>query len=446
MKTQQIFTFLVCLSSVAAAANDDFTTQTPMNWHQFRGPQANGTAPQAKPPTEWSETKNVKWKFDIPGVGSSTPIVWKDRIYITSAIKTDRIDESITPPEKQPRNGFFNIKYPNAFHKFEIICVDRQTGKKIWQKTACEAVPHEGRHPDNNFASATPTTDGKNLYVSFGSQGFYCYTLDGEFQWKRELGKVKTRNNFGEGASLTIAGNKLIIVRDNETKSTITVVNSQTGKTIWEKQRDEPSCWATPIVVRHNGVNQLITNGHTQVRSYVLETGEVIWFASGQVMNVTPSPVLFEKHVICMSGYRGNVAFSVDIESKGDARKEGSAGIKWELDEGTPYIPSPALYDNRLYFTKSNQNILTCVDPKTGKIIFDRQRLTGIRSMYSSPTAADGKIYFVGRDGTTVVLAATNEYKELAVNKLDDRIDASPVLVGNELFLRGRESLYCIGE
>lgn len=414
------------------------------NWHQFRGPMANGTAPNAKPPVEWSEEMNIKWKYDIPGIGSSTPIVWKNRVFITSAIKTDRIDESITPPDKQPQNGFFNIKYPNAFYQFVVLCVDRSTGKELWRKTSIEAVPNEGRHPDNNFASATPTTDGKNLYVSFGSQGFYCYSLEGNLKWKRELGKVKTRNNFGEGASLTCHDGLLVIVRDNETKSSITVVNSETGKTVWQKDRDEPSCWATPIVVSVDGKQQLITNGHNRIRSYELKSGDLIWECGGQVMNVTPCPVVFKDHVICMSGYRGNVAMAVDLKSTGDV--SDSKSIQWKHDEGTPYIPSPVLYENRVYFTKSNGNILTCLDAASGKVVFDRERLSGIRSIYSSPAGADGKLYFVGRGGTTVVIDAGDKYKELAVNKLDDRIDASPVLVDKELFLRGRESLYCISE
>lgn len=437
-------TALVCTLLATAMQVSAQDRKTESNWHQFRGPQATGVSPTADPPTVWSESKNVKWKFDIPGVGSSTPIVWGDRVYLTSAIKTDRIDESLTPPEKQARNGFFDIKSPNAFYKFVVICVDRKTGNPLWQKTAVEAVPNEGRHPDNNFASATPTTDGTNLFVSFGSQGFYSYSLEGEFNWKRELGKVKTRNNFGEGASLTVVDGLLAIVRDNETKSSITVLDSATGKTVWQKDRDEPSCWATPIVAQVGQQKQLITNGHTRVRSYDLRTGKLNWECGGQVMNVTPCPVLFEDHVICMSGYRGNVAMSIDIRSKGDVT--GTEQVAWKLTDGTPYVPSPLLYQGQVYFTKSNGNILTCVNAKSGETIFDRKRLSQIRSIYSSPTAAAGKIYFAGRRGITVVLAAGKEYKELSVNQLEDRIDASPVLVGREIFLRGRDHLYCISE
>lgn len=414
------------------------------NWHQFRGPLANGTAPKATPPTKWTDDTNIKWKFDIPGVGSSTPIVWDDKVFITSAIKTDRVDETKTPPEKQPQNGFFNIKSPNAFYKFEVICVDRTSGKPIWQKTATEAVPNEGRHPDNNFASATPTTDGKNLYVSFGSQGFYCYTLSGELKWKKELGKVTTRNNFGEGASLTVSNGMVIIVRDNETESAITVANSETGKTIWEKKRDEPSCWATPVVVKRGDVTQLITNGHTKVRSYNLMTGDLIWECGGQVMNVTPCPIVDGDYVYCMSGYRGNVAMSIKIDSKGDVTD--SDAVAWKITDGTPYVPSPVLYGKNLYFTKSNNNILTCVDAKSGKVLYNRQRLPGLRSMYASPTGADGNLYFVGRDGTTLVMKAGDKFEEVSVNKISDPIDASPVLVGKQVFLRGRNFLYCIEE
>lgn len=428
----------------SVAGDEPIRTNDRQSWPRFRGPLATGVAPSAKPPTEWSEDRNIRWKYDIPGEGSSTPIVWQDRVYITSAIKTDRVDESITPPEQQPKNGFFDIKYPNHFYQFLVICVDRRSGKELWRQTAIETVPNEGRHPDNNFASATPTTDGRNLYVSFGSQGFYCYSLDGELKWKRDLGEVKTRNNFGEGASLTCADGMLVIVRDNETASAITVVDTETGETIWQKERDEPSCWATPIVVPDGDRKQLITNGHTLVRSYDLKTGELIWSCGGQVMNVTPCPVVFKDQVICMSGYRGNVAMAIDIHSEGDV--SDSAQVKWKHKQDTPYIPSPILYDGRVYFTKSNGNILTCLDAATGKVVFDRQRLPGINSIYSSPAGADGKIYFVGRDGTTVVIRSNADFEVIATNQLDDRIDASPVLVDEEIFLRGRDRLYCIAE
>lgn len=414
------------------------------NWHQFRGPLANGVAPKAKSPTTWSESSNVQWKFDIPGEGSSTPIVFNDSIYLTAATKTEKTDPKKTPPDDQPRNGFFNIKFPNHFYQFDVICVHRKTGKLKWKKTAIEAVPNEGRHPDNNFASASPTTDGERLYVSFGSQGFYCYSLDGDLLWKRDLGKIVTRNNFGEGASLTVAKGHLIIVRDNETRSAITVVNSKTGKTIWEKERDEPSCWATPIVVEQKGKTHLITNGHTRVRSYELSTGDLIWECGGQVMNVTPCPVVHQDSVICMSGYRGNSAMSIQIDSSGDVT--ASKSVNWQLQEGTPYIPSPILVDGLVYFTKSNNNILTCVDAETGEIVYDRKRLPQIRSMYASPTSADGKIYFQGRGGTTVVIAAGRQYKVLATNKVEDSTDASPVPVGNQLLIRGKKKLYSIAQ
>lgn len=439
-----VLLLVVLLAVAPEVRSDEPDHRFARNWPQFRGPTANGIAPDAKPPTSWSESSNIQWRFDIPGVGSSTPIVWENRVFLTSAIKTDRIDESITPPEQQPRNGFFNIKYPNSFYRFLVVCIDRHSGKKIWEATAIEAVPNEGRHPDNTFASSTPATDGKNLYVSFGSQGFYCYSLDGKFKWKRDLGKVKTRNNFGEGASLVVRDGRVVIVRDNETESSITVLNAENGKTVWHRKRNEPSCWATPVFVKRNGIVQVITNGHNRVRSYDLQTGDLIWECGGQVMNVTPSPVLTADHAICMSGYRGNAAVSISLDSRGDVT--GSEAVAWTLNDGTPYIPSPVLYKNRLYFTKSNTNILSVVEASTGKVLFNRERLNGIRSMYASPVAADGKIYFLGRGGTTVVLKHGDEFHEIAVNRLEDRFDASPVPVGKQLFLRGRDKLYCISD
>jgi outer membrane protein assembly factor BamB len=404
---------------------------------------ANGTAPQADPPVEWSETKNVRWKVEIPGEGTATPIIWDDRVFIAAAVRTDRTTNDVLPPSEQPK-GQFGITQPNHYYQFTLLCLDRATGKTLWKQVATEQVPHEGHHPDNTFASASPVTDGKHVYVSFGSQGIYCYDMQGNQKWKRDLGKMKIKVSFGEGSSPVLHGDYLITVFDHEAGSFIIALDAATGETRWKTERDEKTSWATPLVVENDGRAQIVTNASAKVRSYDLETGKLLWECGGQVGNVTPSPVSFDSMVICMSGFRGSALYALPLDEKGDLTD--SDKILYTKARGTPYIPSPLLYKGRLYYTQSNDAILTSLDAKTGEPVIERKRLPGLRNLYASPVAADGQIYITGRDGTTLVIAHADELKVLATNKLDDRIDASPALVGKEIFLRGKKFLYCVAE
>ncbi|HEX5104369.1 MAG TPA: PQQ-binding-like beta-propeller repeat protein [Pirellulaceae bacterium] len=436
---------LVCLLSLvsAPAASADFEAERAANWHQWRGPEATGVAPEGNPPFEWSESKNVKWKVEIPGHGKSTPIVWGNRVFVITAIDTGKVVEGQAKPEDQPDRPF-GIKYPNTLFRFVVLCLDRENGKILWERTAAEELPHEGHHGDNSHATASPTTDGRYLYVSFGSRGLYCYDLAGERRWKRQLPAVETRLSFGEGSSPVISGDVLLLNRDNETDSHLLALNAQTGDILWQAQRDEISAWATPLVIEHGGRTQVITNASNRVRSYDLASGEVVWECGGQVSNVTPSPVRFGDHVVCMSGYKGSSAMSLPLGASGDIT--GTDKIAWQYERDTPYVPSPLLDGERLYFTKSNSAILTCLDVRTGKPILEAARLPGLSNIYASPVAAAGRIYLTGRDGTTLVLKRADKLEVLATNKLDDAIDASPAIAGNQFFLRGRRWLYCLQE
>jgi len=413
------------------------------NWHQWRGPSASGVATNANPPLSWSEDENLQWKIDVDGLGNSTPIIWADKLFLITAIDTNRTDPKLTPPDEQPKRPF-GIKYPNTFHQYVVLCLDRNSGEEAWRHVAAEAVPREGHHGDNSFATASPTTDGERLYVWFGMAGLYCFDLDGKPLWNRDLGEVKTRLSFGEGSSPVVHGNRLIVVRDNDGQSTITVMDTQTGDTLWQKDRDEPSGWATPLIVERNGITQVITNGKTRVRSYNLGNGDLLWECGGQVSNVTPSPVATETSVYCMSGYRGSALFALPLQASGDLTD--SDAVLWTKSQGTPYVPSPLLYDGHLYFNQSNKAILNSLDASTGEAVIERTRLPAIRGLYASPVAAAGRVYIVGRGGTSLVLKHGNELNVLATNRLDDRFDASPAIVGDQLFLRGKQRLYCISD
>lgn len=434
---------LACFWGAWPLMGQDFETAKKENWHQWRGPEATGVSKTAKPPVEWSPEKNIQWKVPIEGAGTSTPIVWGNRVFLLTSIDTGKADPNLPKPEDQPKRPF-GITFPNTTHQFVVLCLDRQTGREIWRRTAIEKVPHQGHHGDNNYASYSPTTDGKRLYAWFGSAGLFCYDLDGELLWTRDLGEVATRLSFGEGSSPVVHDNRVVINRDNEDQSYIIALNAEDGETIWKQNRDESSAWATPLVVEAAGKTQVIINASNRVRSYDLEDGSLIWECGGQVGNVTPTPVAAEGIVYCMSGYRGSAAFAIPLDSEGDITDQKKT--IWSLNRGTPYVPSPVLYDGLLFFNQSNNGILTAVDAKTGKVVIERTRMEGISNMYASPVGADGRIYFVGRDGATLVIAKDREFKVLAVNRLGEDIDASPALAGNQIFLRGKKNLYCIAE
>jgi len=431
----------ICLCMEPPRATYAQNSLDPMQqWPQFRGPKATGEAPLATPPLTWSETDNLAWKVTLPGRGSSTPIVWAGKVYVTCSIATDERSTEIPAPEEQPDRPF-GIKFEDRIHEFVVLCYDLATGDELWRQIAYRGVPFQGHHPDNNFASASPVTDGTRLYVPFGSQGYYAYTLDGQPVWSRDLGDVETRLSFGEGASLTVAQNRLIIVRDHEGPSYIEVLDAASGETLWKKDRDEPTSWATPVVVEREGRSLLITNATNRVRCYDLSDGTLVWECGGQVTNVTPSPVVLGDTVYCASGYRGNILQAIPLGSTGDLTD--SDQLAWTLDRGTPYIPSLLLTEGRLYFNQANQGIVSIVQASDGQMLVDRERVDEIATIYSSPIAANGHVFFTGRDGTTVVYKAGDKLEKVGVNRVNDVIDASLVPVSDAMLVRGRDSLYC---
>ena len=440
MKTESIaFAFLLLLTT-----NADAGGPVQNNWHQWRGPNANGVSRTADPPVWWREDSNVKWRVPIDGQGTSTPIIWGERVFVLTAIKTGQKDASIPDPKDQPKTNFFDIKRPNEQRAFAVICLDRNTGKEVWRDVATTKFPHEGAHNDNDFASASPTTDGERLYCWFGSAGLFCYDLDGKKLWERELGEAKVGSSLGEGCSPVLHGDRLVIVRDYSHKGSIEVLNTKSGKTLWRKERDEDNAWATPLVIEHRGRTQVITAASDFIRSYDLDSGAIIWQCSGLTGNVTPCPIVDRDHVICMSGYKGHAAMAVPLTETGDI--SGTEKLRWTTNRGTPYVPSAVLYDDLLYFNQSNQAILRCLDSKTGEVVFGPQRLSPLSNIYASPVGAAGRIYIVGRSGKTLVLKHSRNFESIATNSLNERFDASPAIAGKQLFLRGAKYLYCIEE
>jgi outer membrane protein assembly factor BamB len=431
----------LCVLLLPAVARPEAPPERLDNWAAWRGPNFDGSSPRGDPPLKWDEKTNVKWKAAVPGRGSSTPIVWDDRVFVLSAVDTGRKADPTDLPKADPRLEK-KTQPPNTYHRYLVLCYDRRSGKELWRRTAAEAVPHEGHHSSHSYAGYSPVTDGRRLFVHFGSQGVHCYDLDGKRLWRRDLGRLQTRLGWGEGGSPALWGDTLVVGRDQEEGSYLIALDANTGATRWKAERDEKTQWATPLIVEHGGKVQVVTNGSKRVRSYDLASGKLLWECGGQTQNAIPSPVRFGDTVICVSGYRGSAALAIPLSSMGDVTD--SKKIVWRHDRGTPYVPSPLLYDGRLYFTQMNDARLTVLDARTGKALTDRQPLKGARNFYASPVGAAGRVYFVDRDGSAVVLRAGDKPEALAVNKLDDPIDASPAVVGKQLFLRGQTHLYCL--
>ena len=420
------------------------------NWAQWRGPQANGTSATANPPTTWSETSNIKWKVKIPGIGSSTPIIWNNFVFVQTAVPSanksanSHQSRAILAGQRGGGRGGMSVA-PTGSFKFILMCLDRKTGKTLWQKTVREEVPHEGHHPDHGFASHSPITDGKHVISYFGSHGLYCFDMKGNLKWKKDLGKMQTRNAFGEGNSPALLGDTVVVKWDHEgTDDFIVAFDKNNGQQKWRQPRDESTSWSSPLIVQYGGKNQVVASATNKIRSYDLVTGKQIWECAGMTSNTIPTPVTGNNMLYAISGFRGNALLAIKLGKQGDLT--GTDAIAWTHNRSTPYVPSPLLYGDNLYFFANNNGILSCFDAKSGKPILNAERIEGLPGVYASPVGAGGKVYLIGRNGTVVVIKRSAKLEILATNKLDERFDASPALAGKELFLRGQEYLYCIAQ
>ncbi|MFT4692335.1 MAG: outer membrane protein assembly factor BamB [Limisphaerales bacterium] len=411
------------------------------NWPAWRGPNADGVAHHANPPTKWSESKNVRWKFALPGKGHSTPIIWDSRVFITVAVPFGE-----KKPEVYSKAEGAHDNFPvSQNHKFVVVAIDRVTGKQLWEREVKRELPHEGGHYTGSLASNSPLTDGKHVYAHFGSRGLHCLTLEGEIVWSKYFGRMDTRHAHGEGSSPALHGNTLVVNWDHSGFSFVVALDKRDGRELWKADRDEMTSWSTPLIVSHKGRQQVIVSATGAVRAYDLETGEVVWKCTGLSRNVVASPVAGDGMVFVSNSYDWQAMMGIVLDgAKGDITE--TKNVAWKISRLTPYVPSPLLHDGTLYFLRHNHNILSCLDPQTGK---DREgpfRLPGLREIFASPVAAKDRVYIPDRSGVTLVFSHGKDPQPIALNKLDDKFSASPAIVGNELFLRGEKFLYCLAE
>jgi outer membrane protein assembly factor BamB len=299
-----------CLFAVAANDPDGGD-----DWPAWRGPLGTGVSPTAQPPIKWSETENIRWKVALPGKGHATPIVWGERIFLTTAIPHG---EPVKPrlPSRPGAHDNFALTQP---HEFVVLAVSRKDGKILWQRTVHKELPHEAGHVTASQASASPVTDGELLFAPFGSRGLYCLDLDGKLLWKKNLGEMHTKHGHGEGSSPALHGDTLVVTWDHEEQSFVIALDKRTGKQLWRVARAEDTSWATPIVVAHGGTAQVIVPGTNRLRGYDLATGAVIWECGGLSSNIVASPVAARGVVYAGSSYETRNLLAVRLEgARGD--------------------------------------------------------------------------------------------------------------------------------
>ena len=419
-------TVLLFIFSIAINAQQ-YLTGFDNNWAQWRGPHENSVAPAGNPPLEWSETTNIKWKSDIPGIGHATPVIWENQIILLSAIQTDQKVEPEKTGEEQEEADWMNPKSTEYIHKFVVISVNRDNGKILWQTTVREELPYSQTHEFGSWASNSPVTDGEFIYAYFGSHGLYCLNFQGELVWEHDLGRMKKHMSFGEGSSPYLYMDKLIVLRDHQGQSMLHVLDKRNGDILWEVERDEITSWSTPLVIEFNGTIQLITNATNRIRSYDLGTGEALWECGGMTRNVIPSPLYADGMIYLTSGFRGTALLAIDL-AKASGDITGSDAIAWSYDQNTPYTPNPILMDGLLYFLKVNNGYLTCLNAKDGTEYYTNQKLEGIKNIFTSPVGVENRIYIVGTNGVSCVVKCGETYELIAQNTLNDQFFASPVM------------------
>jgi outer membrane protein assembly factor BamB len=413
------------------------------SWPQWRGPSGQGISEEKNLPATWSTTKNIKWKTAIAGRGHSSPIVWGNRIFLTTAIEGELVPGAKAVKHMDGDKEYVHPDSVGADHKhaFKVICLSRETGKILWEQTAFEGTPYDDRHRKSSYASATPATDGKLVYAFFGSEGLYAYDMNGKFAWKADMGKLPTVG-MGNGTSPILYENLIIVQRDDENVegSFIVGINKKTGKEVWRTPRKVQISWCTPLLVRTTKRAELITSGSEAVIAYDPATGKELWRHTGVESNAVPSPVANSEMVFISAGFPAKIAMAIKLGQAGDLTDT----VAWKYAKGTAYVPSPILYGDYLYLT-TDRGILTCLDARTGEVKYEGGRVPIPATFTASPVAFEGKILMTSEDGDTFVIKAGPKHEILGTNTVGEPVYASPAVADGNIFIRGEKNIYCIG-
>jgi outer membrane protein assembly factor BamB len=428
---------VVSLVTISATATD---------WPQFRGPQSSGVADDPALPDTWTATRNVVWKTEIPGSGWSSPVVWGDRIFVTSVIST-------VAPETPKKGLYFGGNregVPTDEHRWMVYAVDWKTGRIVWEREVHHGVPGSSHHLKNTYASETPVTDGERVYAYFGNIGLFVFDMDGKPVWSQKWEPVRTRYGWGTAASPVLYKERIYVVNDNDDKSFLATLDKRTGKQIWRVERDEGSNWSTPYIWESGHRTEVITSGTRKVRSYDLD-GKLLWELGGMSSIAIPTPFAQHGLLFVASGYVGDTVrpvYAVRPGARGDiSLKDGETSnenIAWYQRQAGPYNPSPLVYGD-YYYTLLDRGMLTCHDARTGREIYGKQRLDPESSAFTaSPWAYNGKIFALSEDGDTFVMQAGSEFKLIGKNPLGEMCMATPAIARGSLIIRTASKLYRI--
>lgn len=438
------------------------------SWGQWRGPDGTGYAPEADPPVVWDERRNVRWKAAIPGHGHSSPVVWGDRVYVTTAVP---FGEAVDAEIHEEHGAHHNVA-PDRALRFVVIAYDRSDGSVAWRRTVREEVPHDATHETGTWASASPVTDGEHVVAFFGSAGVFGLSASGEVLWSKDFGDMRVKHSHGEGASPALHGDTVVVNWDHEGDSFVVALDKRTGKERWRATREEGTSWSSPLVVEHAGKPQVVVAATRRIRAYDLATGRLVWECGGLSGNVVATPVAANGILYVGSSYEKRAMLAIRLDrAQGDIT--GTDAVLWTRDRDTPYVPSPVWIDGMLCFLKHYQGILTCVDGPTGAARVGPMRVPGIGNVYASLVGAKDRIYVFGRDGTTAIVTLGPEHSasrssgdpapngagvssgarvrakrtmSVVNRRIGEPVSATPAIAGDALFVRSERSLYCIAE
>ena len=408
-------------------ASSAFAQLKPTDWPQFRGPGGQGVSAVKGLPTKWSTTENLAWKTELPGPGTSSPIVVGDKIFLTCFT-------GFGVPG-QPRGDMDQLK-------MHLLALSRETGKILWTTDVVPELPEQAKiRDDHGYASSTPACDGERIYAFFGKTGAFAFDMDGKKLWKTPVGSAL--NGFGSGASPIVHGD-LVIINASVESECLYGLDKKTGKEVW-KAKGIKEAWNTPVIVPgKDGKPELVVGMPKKVVGFDPATGEQLWSCDNEIgWYIVPSAVHGDGMLWSIGGRSGVAAVALKLGGRGDVTK---ANRLWTSNKGSN-VSSPIFLDGHLYWMHDNLEVAYCADAKTGKIVWE-ERIPRAAQFYASPVLADGKLYFVSREGKTLVIAAKPKYELLETNDLHDRstFNASPAVAGSRLLLRSDKFLYCIGE
>jgi outer membrane protein assembly factor BamB len=416
------------------------------NWPAWRGPDGRGVSTETSVPLEWSVDKNISWKVAVPGRGHSQPIVWDDRLFLTTAVEGPLVPGAKAVTHFEAGKEF---KHPDALgadhqHTFKVLAFDVKAGKMLWERDAWQGTPYDDRHKRSSYASTTPVTDGTLVYAWFGSEGLYAYDFNGTLAWKKSFGGIPTFG-MGTGTSPVLHGNLLIIQADENTgeKSFIAALDKRSGREVWRQPRKVQASWATPVIVRApDGRDELVTSGNELIISYDPKTGRELWRTKGVDSNAIPSPVYGHGLVIISAGFPAKKVIAVKLGGSGDIT--GTAQIAWTYDKGTAYVPSPILVGDYVYLM-SDGGIITCLDAKTGEVKYEGGRPPAPARFMASMVAVGDAILQSSDAGDVFVIRAGPKHEVIRTNSIGEPIAASPAIANGRIYLRGEQHLFAVG-